>query len=220
MKKKLLMTGFVIAGIATLTGCAGLWEDMQGKSINASTSGIGGVFTTSVDVNSGTATPSVKMGDLSAGSMSHKPGDGSMVYFDKEKSFWGSEIGSEVFKYNGKSGIKSLIIVSIPKGQTTITVTEYEDAVATAVTALSFKNTLKAYLEKNDAAVNAKIYENLAKLRGAPLDDAQLQARREQLTKMSDAELSQCKPGIDTVDNRMVGDELLWRSVNEKSVKK
>ena len=71
-------------------------------------------------------------------------------------------------------------------------------------------------LHKNNISTNARIFEQLAKIREQKIDDVNYQSRREALAKMSDAQLAEITPSADAFDNRLVGDEILWREVNEQ----
>jgi len=127
MKKTIVTLGLVSIGLITmLTGCS--MPDMTDKSVDASVGGVGGAFTTSFDSTSGTPTPSMKMGELNGSITTHKIGDGDQLHFTQDKSFWGSEVGSTVIKYNAKGNLKKLTIIAIPQGQLTVEVAGYDDS--------------------------------------------------------------------------------------------
>lgn len=213
----------VIAASLILTACSGMWENMKDKSYNVGGGGIGGVFTTSIDATTGTPTPSMKMGDVSVSVMSHKEGDGDNIRYRKDKSFWGSEVGSEEFAYMGKDKVKSIQIIAIPQGQTTITVTGLDESTTVdsgssnsavaAVAAGSFQTALKAQLDKHGVDKNAQMFEDISKIRTSPLADPELVAWRGKLADMSDVELSSLKPCGVAAKDRLAGDECLYRAL-------
>jgi hypothetical protein len=111
---KSLALGISLGVIALFfSGCAleTTAKSLSGKSTNISAGGIGGSFAT-IDPASGTITPSVKFGSLSASALNHIPGDGTQVCIDLEKSFWNSEIGSTAVKINGVGAVSGTVAYS------------------------------------------------------------------------------------------------------------
>lgn len=89
--------------VTALSACT-LAPDFKSKSTNMNISGIGGYFTT-IDPVTGALSPTVKMGTISVSAMNHKPGDGTQISVDTQKSLWSSEIGSQTIKINAKGEI-------------------------------------------------------------------------------------------------------------------
>ncbi|MDD5697662.1 MAG: hypothetical protein PHH77_03510 [Victivallaceae bacterium] len=194
-----------------------MFANIEQKSYNAAISGLGGKFTTAVDPATGTPCPSVDFGSLDTSVMSHKPGDGTQVNFTTQKSFWGSEVGSQTCRINCKSGIKSMIITAMPRGQTVVSLEEYDSSVTIDNTGKKFCSELTSIIGKNPAGINVKIKAMLAKAREADAANSKTKDRFVQLAAMSDAELSALKAGSDLVDNRLIGNEVLWRVINRNN---
>jgi hypothetical protein len=123
------------AAIALFSGCSNLVSDLQSKTTNMSISGIGGTFST-VDPATGSVAPSVKLGTISASSMNHRPGDGTQVSIDTQKSLWSSEIGSQTIKINGGANLKGVAYSYTPGGLVTLS---FDDGTAAAAPTSSKK---------------------------------------------------------------------------------
>ncbi len=218
MKKSLMMNVGILMVVVMSTGCTSMFKNIEGKSYNISASGIGGKFTTAVDPATGTISPTINFGSLEGGVMSHKPGDGSQITFDTQKSFWGGEIGSQTVKVNCKGGVKSMVISAVPQGATTVSLEEYDTDITTedGTVATAFRDGVLASVNKNSAEANTKIKAMMVKVRADNAVDPKYKARFEELTKMPDEQLNAIKSGKDPVDNRLVGNEILWRVLTTK----
>ncbi|MDD5598559.1 MAG: hypothetical protein PHV82_11495 [Victivallaceae bacterium] len=220
MKKLFLfvvLAFIVLAAVVLMSGCKSMFENIEQKSYNASVSGLGGKFTTAVDPATGTPCPSVDFGSLDTSVMSHKPGDGTQVNFTTQKSFWGSEVGSQSCRINCKSGIKSMVIYAMAKGQTVVSLEEHDSTVTIDNTGKKFSSELASVVNKNTAETNAKIKEILANAREVDAANEKTKARFTELAAMSDTELFALTAGDDPVDNRLIGNEVLWRIINKNT---
>jgi len=197
-----------------LSGCKSMFDNIKGKSYNVALSGLGGKFTTAIDPSTGTPCPSMDIGSIDSSIMSHVPGDGTQVSFVTQKSFWGPEVGSQTCKINCKSGVKSMLITSMAKGQTIVYFEEYD---TTDKTAKKFSSELAAVVGKNSAKTNAKIKAMLAKIRKSDAANPKTKERFTKLSAMPDAELFIQKPSDDLIDNRLIGNEVLWRVINKSN---
>lgn len=71
--------------VLVLTSC-GLFESTKEKSVVLGTGGTGLKVDTAVNTSTQTVTPSVTIGQIEACLVDHKPEDGDLVYYKREKS--------------------------------------------------------------------------------------------------------------------------------------
>ncbi|MEI8247127.1 MAG: hypothetical protein WCI51_14945 [Lentisphaerota bacterium] len=217
---------FTIAGLlmaVLIVGC-NVTDNLKSKSWNVGVGTIGGKLTTAVDPNTGTPLPSVELVEASGDVMSHKPGDGTQITISKQKSLWSSETANKTVRINAKGGMKAFSYKEGADGSTEMNCEEHDTNVTTddvtATTAdssvASFQKQMAAIIDKNTPEVNAKVRAALEQERAANAADPKLKDRFAELAAMPDAQLSALKAGSDPADNRMIGNEVLWRAVNKK----
>jgi len=232
MKKMLEVVGLLVILAVLFTGC-NVTDNLKSKSWNIGVATIGGKLTTAVDPSTGTPLPSIELVEANGDIMSHKPGDGTQITYTMSKSMWSGETASRTFRMNAKGGMKSFLMQIDANGNPVINGEEYdaniatEDVIATAVnsenvnlidpsTVETFTKGLSAALIKNNPEVNSKIKTMLIKERELCAENSKFKARFNELTKMPDAQLRSLKAGNDPVDNRIVGNETLWRVINAR----
>ncbi len=224
MRRTIQIAGLLLIAVVLLVGC-NVTDNLKSKSWNVGVSGIGGKITTAVDPSTGTPLPSVEVMETGGDVMSHKPGDGTQITITKQKSLWSAETANKTVRINAKGGMKAFSYKEGADGSTEMNCEEHDtnvttdDVTSTTVgsateNAAAFKKQLAAIVAKNKPDVNAKTRAALEKLRAVDAADPKLQARAAELAAMPDAQLSALKPGADAIDNRMLGDELLWRVIN------
>jgi hypothetical protein len=79
---------------------------------------------------------------------------------------------------------------------------------------------MKSIIDHNSDEVNVKVKVMLDEIRKTDSVDSATKKRYDELAKMSDAELYSLKASDNAVDNRLIGNEILWRIVNKATENK